>query len=60
MTAPERPVLPPTIPGRCDSGQAACGAEARLFAAGWRCVRHTPAALAGKAEAPEPTRKDTP
>lgn len=32
----------------------------RLYPAGWRCPRHTPAALAGKPEAPEPTRKDTP
>jgi hypothetical protein len=56
---PERPAMPPVIPGRCDSGHTACGQDARLFAAGWRCFRHTPAALAGRAEAPEPTPKET-
>lgn len=57
---PERPALPPVIPGRCDTGRPVCGAEARLYAGGWRCASHSPAAHAGKPEAPEPTRKDTP
>lgn len=58
-TRPVRPPLPPTIPGRCDTGRPVCGAEARLYAAGYRCLAHSPAAAAGKPEAPEPTRKDT-
>lgn len=57
-TPPVRPAMPPPIPGRCDSGRTACGAEGRLYAAGYRCVAHTPAALNGQPEAPEPTRKD--
>jgi hypothetical protein len=55
---PVRPPLPPVIPGRCDAGTTACGAEARLYAGGWRCVRHSPAAAAGRAEAPEPVTKE--
>lgn len=62
MTTPDirpvRPAMPPVIPGRCDSGTTACGAEGRLYAAGYRCATHSPAALAGRAEAPEPDRKD--
>lgn len=30
----------------------------RFFVCGHRCQAHTPAALAGRTEAPEPTRKD--
>lgn len=59
MNRPQRPAMPPVIPGVCDSGQTACGQPGRLFAAGYRCLSHTPAALAGKPEAPEPKTKET-
>lgn len=26
----------------CDAGVTPCGAEARLFPAGWRCAEHAP------------------
>jgi hypothetical protein len=55
---PVRPAMPPVIPGNCDTGHPVCGAEARLYAAGWRCVQHTPAALASRPEAPEPIIKE--
>lgn len=32
----------------------------RPYPCGTRCQAHTPAALAGRAEAPEPARKDQP
>lgn len=32
----------------------------RPFPSGTRCQAHTPAAMAGQPEAPEPTRKDQP
>lgn len=51
---PVRPVLPPAIPGWCDTGQPVCGAPGRLYAAGWRCLNHQPTT-----HKPEPTRKDT-
>lgn len=57
---PVRPALPPTIPGRCDTGRPVCGKPGRLYPCGIRCKEHTPAAAAGKPEAPEPTRKDNP
>ncbi|MFD9124916.1 hypothetical protein [Kitasatospora sp. NPDC059571] len=45
--------------GRCGSGRELCGARARLYPAGWRCPRHTPAAQAGRPE-PEPGPGYTP
>jgi hypothetical protein len=59
-TRPVRPAMPPVTPGRCDSGRTACGAEARFFASGWRCAAHSPAAHAGRPEAPEPETKEQP
>ncbi|MFF2954304.1 hypothetical protein ACFVVU_23540 [Kitasatospora sp. NPDC057965] len=38
---------------RCGAGKGPCGADARLYPAGWRCPAHTPAAQAGHAE-PQP------
>lgn len=58
-TRPVRPPMPPVIPGICDSGHTPCGAEGRLYAAGYRCAAHSPAAMAGRNEAPEPERKET-
>lgn len=52
-TRPVRPAMPPVIPGRCDTGQPVCGADARLYAAGWRCLRHQP-----RTQLTEPDRKD--
>lgn len=51
---PERPAMPPVIPGRCDTSNPVCGAEARLYAAGWRRAAHQP-----RTQLTEPTRKDT-
>lgn len=47
MTEPKRitvtpPPRPKVTPGKCDTGRPVCGAPARLFAAGWRCVDHVP------------------
>lgn len=58
-TPPVRPALPPVISGRCDSGTTACGQAGRLYAAGYRCAAHSPAALNGQPEAPEPQTKET-
>lgn len=55
---PMRPPLPPVIPGRCDNGTTACGQPGRLYAAGYRCASHSPAALNGRPEAPEPIAKE--
>lgn len=44
---PVRRVMPPVIPGICDTGQ-----PARLYAAGWRCDKHRPTD-------PYRTRKET-
>lgn len=46
------PPAPRVTPGQCTSGNPPCGAPARLFPCGWRCPIHTPAALAGRPEAP--------
>lgn len=58
-TRPVRPAMPPVTPGVCDSGTTPCGEPAVLFANGWKCPAHTPAAMAGRPEAPTPDRKDT-
>lgn len=52
VSSVEAPVRPRATPGQCSAGVVPCGAPARLFAAGWRCVRHSPAAVAGRPEAP--------
>jgi hypothetical protein len=45
VTGPARP---------CDAAGPHTPGPVRPFACGWRCPAHTPAALAGKPEAPEP------
>jgi hypothetical protein len=44
---------PTKEPGACESlaGKHAPG-PARLYVCGWRCAHHTPAAMAGRPEAP--------
>ncbi|WP_158673853.1 hypothetical protein [Streptomyces klenkii] len=49
--------------GRCNHGRTPCGAPARFYPCGWRCDRHQPALLAGRAPPPhsDPIRPtDTP
>ncbi len=38
------PVLRPPVPYECSAGVTPCGAPARFFACGWRCVDHAPGA----------------
>ena len=48
MTAPaiRPPKLAPVVPGECEALRdgTKCRDEARLFAAGWRCIRCRPGA----------------
>lgn len=45
-STPQPPQLRRVTPGLCESGATPCGATARLYACGWRCDPHSPAAMA--------------
>ena len=36
------PELRTVVPFVCEAGVTPCGAEARLYPAGWRCAEHAP------------------
>jgi hypothetical protein len=46
------PVRPDGRPAVCSLRREECVPGARLFACGWRCARHTPAAMEGRCEPP--------
>ncbi|MFJ5973563.1 hypothetical protein [Streptomyces sp. NPDC093060] len=42
------PPYPKNTPHECGTGQPICGKPARLYAVGWRCDIHNPAAWAAR------------
>lgn len=42
------PAVRPPTPHQCSAGVTPCGAPARLYACGWRCDEHSPAAMRAK------------
>lgn len=42
------PPYPKNVPGECGTGRPVCGRPARLYAVGWRCQVHNPAAWAAR------------
>ena len=39
---PQPPELRTVVPFVCEAGVTPCGAEARLYPAGWLCAEHAP------------------
>lgn len=42
------PPYPKNTPNECGTGRPICGRSARLYAVGWRCDIHNPAAWAAR------------
>lgn len=42
------PPYPKNVPFECATGNPVCGRPARLYAVGWRCDIHNPAAWAAR------------
>lgn len=54
------PPYPKTTPGFCETGNPVCGQTARLYACGWRCEVHNPAAWAARLANVEDTQLNLP
>jgi hypothetical protein len=46
---------PKNVPFQCGTGRPVCGRPARLYAVGWRCDIHNPAAWAARQQADDET-----